>query len=316
MRVLITGGAGRLGIKACKAFLRDGLQVRVFDLHNTRNEKRVKELSGKAEILWGDIMRPDSVRQALQDADAVVHMAGILPPITDEQPELAYKINVGGTRILVDLLKEKGGHIPLVYTSSIVVFGATPEATEPISVEKNALHPEEVYAETKVQAGNLIKEAGIDYVILIMSGAFDLDMGAVKLMFRLPLTNRMEFCHPDDTILAIVNAVKNFDAAKGNSLLIAGGPHERMLYGDVLGRALGVLGLPLPPASKFSQRPYCTDWYDTSKAQELLQFQQKTLADFCEDLKRDFSRRYSPLFVPSMRYFVGPVFGRIIVRLL
>ncbi len=315
MRVLITGGAGRLGTKACRALLREGFQVRILDVQNKRNEKRVKELSETLEVLWGDITQPVSVRQALRDVDAVVHMAGLLPPVTDEQPELAFRVNVGGTRVLLDAMRENGRRVPLVYTSSIVVFGATPDATEPISVERDPVHPEEPYAETKVQAENLITEAGIDYVILRMAAAFDLDASAIKLMFRLPLTNRIEFCHPDDVILAIVNAVKYFDVAKGHTLVIAGGPHERMLYKDMLGGALGVLGLPLPPARKFSQRPYCTDWYDTSKAQELLQFQRKTYADFCRDLSQEFSRRYSPLFVPLMRRIVGPMFGRFIVRL-
>ena len=316
MRVLITGGAGRLGIKACRAFLENGFEVRIFDLRSERNLGRVKELRGKVETVWGDIVQRESVRQALQDVDSVVHMAGVLPPITDEQPEIAHAVNVEGTRTLLEVIREKGGKVPIVYTSSIVVFGATPEATEPISVDKNPVNPEEVYAETKVKAENLIKESGVDYVILRMTAAFDLDASAIKLMFRLPLTNRIEFCHPDDTIQAIVNAVRHFDAAKGSTLMIAGGPDQRMLYRDMLGGALGVLGLPLPPSGKFSQQPYCTDWYDTSRAQELLQFQRKTFEDFCQDLSAEFSKKYSPLFVPFMRYFIGPVFGRVIVRLM
>jgi UDP-glucose 4-epimerase len=315
MRVLITGGVGRLGLKACRAFIGDGFQVRLFDLESKQNVKRVKELGGKAEVLWGDITHPDSVRQALQEVDAIVHLAGLLPPVTDMKPELAFKVNVGGTRVLLDAIRGNGRRVPLVFTSSIVVFGATPNATEPLSADKDPVHPEEPYAETKVQAENLIKEAGVDYVILRLGAAFDLDASAIKLMFRLPLTNRIEFCHPDDAIQAIVNAVKYFDRAKGNTLVVAGGPRERMLYRDMLGGALGVLGLPVPPAQKFSQRPYCTDWYDTSKSQELLQFQRRTYADFCRDLSQEFSRRYSPLFIPLMRYFVGPVFGRFIVRL-
>lgn len=316
MRVLITGGAGRLGIKACRAFLENGFEVRIFDLRSERNLGRVKELSGKVETVWADILERDSVRRALQDVDSVVHMAGVLPPITDEQPEIAHAVNVEGTRALLEVIREGGGKVPIVYTSSIVVFGATPEATEPISVEKNPVNPEEVYAETKVKAENLIRESGVDYVILRMTAAFDLDASAIKLMFRLPLTNRIEFCHPDDTILAIVNAVRHFDAAQGSTLLIAGGPDQRMLYKDMLGGALKVLGLPLPPSGKFSQRPYSTDWYDTSKAQELLQFQRRTFEDFCQDISSEFSKKYSPLFVPFMRYFIGPVFGRVIVRLM
>jgi len=315
MRVLITGGAGRLGAKACRAFVREGFQVRVFDLENQRNAKRVRELCREAEVSWGDVTQPDSIRQALAGADAVVHMAGVLPPVTDAQPELAFRVNVGGTKVLLDAIKNQGRPIPLVFTSSISVFGATPAATEPISVERNLPHPEEVYAETKIQAENLIREAGVEYVILRVAAAFDLDVSAIKLMFRVPLTNRFEFCHPDDAIRAIVNTVKYFDRARGSTLLIAGGPGERMLYGDMLGGVLGVLGLPLPPASKFSKQPYCVDWYDTAKSQELLQFQRRTYADYRRDLAGEFSRRYSPLFVPLMRRVVGPLFGRVIVRL-
>ena len=315
MRVLVTGGAGRLGIKVCESFLHDGLQVRVLDLDTARNRERLEALGTKAEVLWGDVTCPESVQEALQGADAVVHMAGLLPPITDERPELATRVNVGGTRVVIEALKERGDSIPFVYTSSIVVFGATPDATEPLNPDKHPPNPQEVYAETKRQCEDLIRASGIDYIILRMSAAFDLDMSAVKLMFRLPLTNRFQFCHPDNVVLAIVNAVKRFEAAKGNTLVISGGPGERMTYGDVLRGALAVLGLPVPPAHKFSQEPYCIDWYDTRKAQELLDFQQKTFADFRRDMARDFSRRYSPLFVPLMRYFIGPVFGRIIVRL-
>ena len=50
MRVLVTGGAGRLGISVCKTLLDDGFQVRVFDLDNPRNRESVKELGERAEI--------------------------------------------------------------------------------------------------------------------------------------------------------------------------------------------------------------------------------------------------------------------------
>ena len=63
MRVLITGGAGRLGLTICKAIMQEGLQVRIFDLDNARNRKSVKAMKGKAEVFWGDITRPESVRR-------------------------------------------------------------------------------------------------------------------------------------------------------------------------------------------------------------------------------------------------------------
>ena len=314
MRVLITGGAGRLGISVCRAFLQQGFQVRVFDLETERNKKSVKELCSQAEIFWGDITQPDSVREALEGVDAVVHMAAILPPVAYEKPELASKVNVGGTQIVVDLLKEKGGRIPFVFTSSVAVFGPYPNATEPISPDKNEPHPKGSYGETKFQAENVIKEAGIDYIILRLTATMYLVFGTsdLKRMYSVPLDNRIEFCHPDDTAVAIRNAINNFSAVKGHTLVISGGPSQRMLYKDMIRRILRVVGLPVPPARKFTNEPYYLDWYDTSKSEELLHFQRTTFADYLKDYSRGLTRQYTALFLPFMFYFVGPVFGKVI----
>jgi nucleoside-diphosphate-sugar epimerase len=315
MRVLVTGGAGRLGISVCKTLLDDGFQVRVFDLDNPRNRESVKELGERAEIIWGDITKPDSVYQAVEDIDAVVHMAAILPPVAYEKPELAHKVNVSGTKILVDLMKAKGGHIPFVFTSSVAVFGPTPEAREPVSVDKTAPQPAEPYGETKLKAENLIRKSGIDYLILRLTAImyFNFEVSDLKRIFSIPLDNRVEFCHPDDLALAILNAVKNFTAIKGNTLVVSGGPEQRMLYKDMVSGILGVMKLPLPPEEKFTREPYYLDWYDTSKSQDLLKFQSKGYTDYLKDYSQGLARRYTNLFLPFMRYFVSPVFGRVVV---
>jgi len=316
MRILVTGGAGRLGINVCKNFLNDGYQVRVFDLDTPRNRESVKALADKAEIVWGDITKPDSVKKALVKVDAVVHMAGILPPLADEKPELCAKVNVGGTKILVDLIKDKGAHIPFVFTSSVAVFGPTPHVDEPLSADKHAPHPKDTYGQTKLRAENLIKESGIDYLILRLTAImyFDFEVSDLKRMFTIPLVNRVEFCHPDDLTVAILNAVKYFDAVKGNTLVISGGPNQRMSYQDMVGNIIGIMGLPLPPAEKFTDEPFYLDWYDTTKSQELLKYQQKTFTDYLGDYARGLTKRYSNLFLPFMRYFVSPVFGRLVVQ--
>jgi len=133
-------------------------------------------------------------------------------------------------------------------------------------------------------------------------------------MFSVPLDNRVEFCHPDDLALAILNSVKNLDALKGNTLVVSGGPDQRMLYKDMVGSIFDVMGLPLPPAGRFTREPFYLDWYDTDRSQKLLKYQRKGWADYLKDYSSGLSRRYSPLFLPFMRYFVGPVFGRAVAR--
>jgi nucleoside-diphosphate-sugar epimerase len=316
MRVLITGGAGRLGINVGKAFIKCGFQVRVFDLDTPGNRNSVKRLNGKSEIYWGDITRPDSIQKALEGVDAIVHMAGILPPLAYEKPELAAKVNVGGTRILVDILKQSGRRIPFIFTSSVAAFGPTPDATEPLCPEEHDANPRGAYGETKLQAENIIQESGIDYVILRLTATMYLNFSIsdLKRMFTVPLNNRVEYCHPDDTASAILNAVKNFNSVKGNTLVISGGPEERMLYKDMIRRILGVMGLPVPPASKFTKEPYYLDWYDTTKSQKLLNFQHRSFADYIKDYSKQLSRQYGTRFIPFMRRFVGPVFGKAIVQ--
>ncbi len=310
MRVLITGGTGRWGPPVCKAFLKQGFGARVL-LHR----KRVKSFGANCELVWGDVTQPDSVRKAMEGIDAVVHLAGIVQPFTEENPELAYKVNVGGTQTIVNLIREKGESIPFVFPSSVAVFGPCPDATETLHPERNLCNPTSVYAKTKVQAENLIKESGIDYLILRLTSVPYLRIklsDAKTHMFTIPLKNRLEFCHPDDAALATVNSVKNFELVKGNTLIIAGGPSQQMLYEDMLRVVLGTLGLPLPPRHKFAEEPYPLHWYDTSRSQELLKFQQKTLDDY----SRDLANQFPAPFIALMRYFIGPVFGRLIVRFL
>jgi UDP-glucose 4-epimerase len=316
MRVLITGGAGRLGINVDKAFIKGGFQVRVFDLDTPVNRKSVKRLGGKAEIHWGDITRPDSVREALEDVDAVVHMAGILPPVAYERPELAARVNVGGTRIIVDMLKQTGRQIPFVFTSSVAAFGPTPDANEPLCCEEHDPNPQGAYGETKLQAEDIIRQSGIQYVILRLTATMYLSfsLSDLKRMFSVPLNNRVEYCHPDDTASAIFSAIDNFDLVKGNTLVISGGPEQRMLYKDMVGAILRVMGLPLPPARKFTKEPYYLDWYDTTKSQKLLNFQHRSFGEYIKDYSKQISRQYGRGFIPFMRHFIGPVFGKAIVQ--
>jgi nucleoside-diphosphate-sugar epimerase len=268
--------------------------------------------------VWGDVTQAGQVRAALEGIDAVVHMAGILPPLAYDNPDLARRVNVGGTRTLVEAMKGEGRGIPLIFTSSVAVFGPTPDACEPISPDSNSPRPRGAYGETKLEAENVIRESGLDYVVLRLTAImyFTFDTSDFKRIFSVPLENRVEFCHPDDLSLAIRNAIDNFEALRGQTLVVSGGPEQRMLYRDMVGAMLAVMGLPLPPAGKFTREPYYLDWYDTSKSQELLGYQRRTFGDYLRDYSRGLSKRYTALFLPFMRYFASPLFGRLVVKLM
>jgi hypothetical protein len=133
-------------------------------------------------------------------------------------------------------------------------------------------------------------------------------------MFSIPLKNRIEFCHPENTAVAIVNAAVKFEQVKNQTFIVSGGPNDRMHYRDLIGAVLNVMSLPVPPESKFTSKPYYLDWYDTRKSEAMLTYHIKTFAHYMQDYTWELRRRFTPAFIPFMRYFVGPVFGWMVVR--
>jgi UDP-glucose 4-epimerase len=315
-KILVTGGAGRLGSIVCRKMLAEGYRVRVLDLDNKRNRKTTKDLSGNADIFWGDVTDKEQVIKALDGIDVVVHMAAILPPWAYINPNKTFKVNAEGTRNIVEAVEESGRNIPFIYTSSAAAFGPTPDATEPLCPDKTVCKPRGAYGESKHKAEQYVKGSGIDYLILRLTATMYLsfEFSDFKRMFSIPLNNRVEYCHPYDTAQAIVNSIDKFDEIKGNTLIIAGGPEQQMIYKDMVSRMLSVYGLPLPPESKFTKIPYYLDWYDTAKSQLLLKFQKRTFQNFIDDLSEQVDKRYTTLFIPIMRKFIGPLFGKLIVR--
>ncbi len=310
MRVLITGGTGHLGPGVCRKFLSDGFRLRLL-VHKSPGEK----LGPDVEFLQGDITRPESIQRAIQGVDVVVHMAAVVEPVSEELPALAASVNVDGTRILLDAIKHAERPIPFVFISSVAVFGPTPEPGACLHADRSPCRPASVYAESKLRAERVIAESGIDYAILRLTATpySKVSRDAIsRQMFMVPLENRIEFCHPDDAALAILNSVKRFQAVKGRILIVGGGSSQQMYYRDMVGAMLKAFGLPLPPAEKFSREPFALDWYDTRESQALLEFQQKTLDDYTRDLGRQLPAPVSAL----MRHIIGPVFGRAIARLL
>lgn len=317
MRVLVTGGAGRLGIQVCNALLKNDFQVSIFDLDTETTRKNLKLLVGTAKVIKGDITQLASICEVLSGVDAVLHMAALLTVNTLSNREMAERVNVGGTRNVLEAVKREKRALPFIYTSSVAVFGPSPDADTPLCPDRYVPRPRGEYAETKYQAEEEIRASGVEHVILRLGTHWQnqiFSRNEFRYMFRIPLDNRIEVIHPDDTATAIVNAIKYFDKAKGNTLVITGGPACRMFHRDRVKAIMKVLGLPMPPVERFNQSPAPMDWYDTEKSQELLKFQKRTFDDCVADYQKDLARRFTPLFQPLMKRVIGPLFGRIIVR--
>ncbi|HNO94569.1 MAG TPA: NAD(P)-dependent oxidoreductase [Anaerolineales bacterium] len=306
MNILLTGATGNLGGHVLPLLLERGHNVRclVFDSKNER--KIVQGWKHKPEVLWGDIQDERVVESALGGVEAVIHLAAIIPPMTDQNPRLAYGVNVNGTRNLVNAASKQTKRVRFIFTSTYDVYGNTQDQTPPRKVTL-PVNPQEEYARHKVEAEKIIQSSNVDWCIFRLASAIPVEMSTKyqSMMFDVPLDDRLEYIHPADAALAICNAVEHAEVW-GKVLHLGGGPRCQLRERDIVQGAFETIGIGALPEEYFSTQSYYTDWLDTEESQRLLNYQRYTFADHLESLKKSLGWQipFIKLFSPLIRYFL------------
>ena len=117
MKIFVTGATGFVGHHVAKALAAEGADLRLL----TRKSSNLANLEGiTGETVVGDLSDLASLHSALQDCDAVVHVAADYR-LWIPDPAAMYKANVDGTRELLRLAREAGVK-RFVYTSSVATM--------------------------------------------------------------------------------------------------------------------------------------------------------------------------------------------------
>jgi nucleoside-diphosphate-sugar epimerase len=117
MQTLVTGGTGFIGRRITTALLDRGDRVRVM----LRDPSCAPDLSERgAELVRGDMTDPATLRSATAGIECVYHTAAAVGDWLD--PKLAKRVNVDGTRDLLNACKAAGVR-RVVHLSSLSVLG-------------------------------------------------------------------------------------------------------------------------------------------------------------------------------------------------
>ncbi|HET8725106.1 MAG TPA: NAD(P)-dependent oxidoreductase [Anaeromyxobacteraceae bacterium] len=295
MKILLTGPFGNVGSHTIPELLREGHQVRAFDLDTPATRKVAKELGRKVETAWGDVRDLRAVERAATDVDAVLHLAAVIPPGSDEDPSATRAVNVGGTANVVKACQGRARKPRLLLVSTFDVHGHTQSRPPPRRVE-DPVQGTDPYTESKIAAEALVRESGLEWAIFRLT---DVPVIGLRdphpIMFEIGLHNRIEALHPDDAATALARSLRTQEVW-GRTLFVGGGPSCQVTYRDYLKRMLGAMGLEMLPDEAFSDADYATDWVDSTESQRLLRYQRRTFDDITGDVAKCLG--WKKAFVP------------------
>ncbi|MGC1421013.1 MAG: NAD(P)-dependent oxidoreductase [Terracidiphilus sp.] len=150
MRVLITGGAGYVGSTLAPLLLGAGHKVRVLDRLSYGGESLLGVWSHPDfEFAHGDVRDRETLRQAVSECEAVVHLAAIVgDPACAREPETARAVNLDASMSLIEESRRAGVQ-RFVFASTCSNYGKMKDPSQFVN-EESELQPVSLYAETKV----------------------------------------------------------------------------------------------------------------------------------------------------------------------
>lgn len=102
MKALVAGATGQTGRRIVQELVKRGVPVRAL----VRDRAAAQSiLPPEAELVVGDVLQPETLREALGDATVVLCATGAKPGFDPTGP---YKVDYEGTKNLVDAAKAKG----------------------------------------------------------------------------------------------------------------------------------------------------------------------------------------------------------------
>ena len=121
-KILITGGGGFLGSRLARA-----LKARQPDARITLLDMAFPPgLDRDFTCVAGDVSAPDAIARALgNDTDSVFHLAAVVSGGAEADFDLGYRVNLDGTRALLEACRKLTKPAKMVYASSVAAFGGT-----------------------------------------------------------------------------------------------------------------------------------------------------------------------------------------------
>jgi UDP-glucose 4-epimerase len=274
--VTITGGAGNLGRQVAFLLATRGYHVRLFDLPEIDYDFAAGQPG--LEVMPGDLRDQAALSRACSGVDWVVHLAAIMPPVSETKQNLARTVNIEGTQALLEAMPVG---TKLVLASSVATYGLAQR--EIVGVD-HPQFPIDFYGQTKVQNERDVLTSGRPAAILRISGISVPALLEIPRPWFFTRDQKVEFIHLQDAALAVANCVGNTPALN-HIWQIAGGSAWRTTGQGYSDAVCDAFDIP-PESATFLNTPNWPAWFDTAESQARLNYQEHTFDDFIAELQQ------------------------------
>ncbi len=320
--IALTGASGHMGKETLKSLMSSTknyvvkilVQRRISDFFFALKNKI--KYGKRLKVIFGDILDPKISPKFIKDSSYVLHLAAIIPPVADHKHHKAVEVNYGGTKNLINAVKEQekdGKTISFVYISSVAVYG-----------ERNLAHPWgqvgdpiipsvfDVYAQSKAESERYLYESGLKrWMVLRQSGIlyYSLlnDNISDGLMFHTGWNTPIEWVTDRDSGTLMKNIVDyDLDGKKGgwyNTYNIGGGAPMRTTGYETFDAGFKLIG---GSTEKFFEPYYnkdrnfhCIWFYDGKELDDLYHFQSTSFEEFWAQVKKKLPYYKIAAILPS-----------------
>ena len=287
-RVLVTGGAGFIGLHLARRLLADGHQVVLADdLSRGRRDRDLALITAHAELIEADLTKPWTDRRLRRSYDAVYHLVGVVGVANvTADPGGALAVSVAGVLRLADWCRQYEPGLVFFSSTSEVSDGAGLSGLQSYPLAESAPFvlgepwaPRSAYALGKMTGEAILAHLGGSARVRIgrYHNAYGPRMGmshvVPEVIARIvrgddPLTvpgaaQRRAFCYVTDAIEATLRLA----AVAGQEPVVAniGNDAEEVTIGDLATRLCAIAGrhprvqaMPAPHGSPARRRPDLT----------------------------------------------------------
>jgi nucleoside-diphosphate-sugar epimerase len=323
--VFMTGASGHMGRAGLDRLVkRKELKLKLFSLPDRQSRRILAPYADhdNVEIIEGDLTRYDHVLKGVRGADFILHLGAIIPPAADYYPDLAMKVNYGGTQNIIKAIKaqDNADDIRFVFIGTVASMGDRRAPVhwvrtgDPIKISLF-----DTYGKSKVMAERAVIESGLSHwVSLRQTGMLHKDLLSTRdpIIYHQPLNNPMEWATAEDSgrileTLCTADLPREFWQSLYN---IGGGEEFRDTYYGFMEKSFKALGIPdfrrITSPNFFTLKNFHGCWYsDSDKLEKWLGFRKSTYAGFFESVRDNL-----PAFYKLGRLFPSQFMKKIILE--